>query len=81
MYTPILKGDTLIIYLLYYQKKIEESLIRIMNKLHLLFGGIDLAIVNDKYYFIEVNPTGEWGWLEDKNEMKISKAIMDALCK
>ena len=39
-------------------KKIEESLIRIMNKLHLLFGGIDLAIVNDKYYFIEVNPTG-----------------------
>jgi len=52
-----------------------------MNKLHLLFGGIDLAIVNDKYYFIEVNPTGEWGWLEDKNEMKISKAIMDALCK
>jgi len=62
-------------------KKIEESLIRIMNKLHLLFGGIDLAIVNDKYYFIEVNPTGEWGWLEDKNEMKISKAIMDALCK
>ena len=52
-----------------------------MNKLHLRFGGIDLAYANGEYYFIEVNPTGEWGWLEVKTGMEISSAIEAVLCK
>ena len=51
-----------------------------MEKLKLNFGGIDLAYVNGEYYFIEVNPTGEWGWLEIKTGMKISSEIKMALC-
>ncbi len=60
---------------------IEEAILRLMKKLKLDFGGIDLAIVNDSYYFIEVNPTGEWGWLEVNTGMKISGAIKEALCR
>lgn len=58
---------------------IEKAICMLMKTLDLDFGGIDLAIVNGEYYFIEVNPTGEWGWLEIKAELNISHAIMDAL--
>ena len=51
-----------------------------MNRLHLNFGGIDLAYVDGEYYFIEVNPTGEWGWLEVKTGMNISEQIKKLLC-
>ena len=50
-----------------------------MNKLQLNFGGIDFALVDDKYYFIEVNPTGEWAWLEDVFNGDISKEIVKSL--
>lgn len=58
---------------------VEAAIYKLMKKLDLNFGGIDLAIVNEKYYFIEVNPTGEWGWLEVKTGMNISETIKKAL--
>lgn len=58
---------------------VEEAIHKLMGELNLNFGGIDLAIVEGKYYFIEVNPTGEWGWLEVKTGMKISETIKKAL--
>jgi len=32
--------------------------------LGLTFGAIDMAVTPAGMYFIEINPTGEWGWLE-----------------
>lgn len=58
---------------------VENAIHKLMKKLELNFGGIDLAIVSGEYYFIEVNPTGEWGWLEVKTGTKISKTIKRAL--
>lgn len=60
---------------------VKSSINQLMNKLNLKFGGIDLAYVNGEYYFIEVNPTGEWGWLEVNTGMEISWTIAMALCK
>lgn len=60
-------------------KYVENAIHKLMKKLELNFGGIDLAIVSGKYYFIEVNPTGEWGWLEVKTGTNISKTIKRAL--
>lgn len=54
---------------------IKYSITKLMDMLQLNFGGIDLALVNGEYYFIEVNPTGEWGWLEVKTHTPISVAI------
>lgn len=59
---------------------IEDALCKLMKKLNLNFGGIDLAIVSEEYYFIEVNPTGEWGWLEVNTGKNISENIKRALC-
>lgn len=61
-------------------KDIEFAIDNLMRKLQLNFGGIDLAYVNGEFYFIEVNPTGEWGWLEVKTGMQISMQIKKLLC-
>ena len=58
---------------------VENAIHKLMKKLELNFGGIDLAIVSGEYYFIEVTPTGEWGWLEVKTGTNISKTIKRAL--
>lgn len=59
---------------------VSLAICNLMEKLKLRFGGIDMAIVDDKFIFIEVNPTGEWGWLEVNTGMEISRTIKQALC-
>ncbi len=44
-------------------KEIECYCFELLNRLNLNFGAIDLLISNEKFIFIEINPTGEWGWL------------------
>lgn len=58
---------------------ISNKIIELMNKLGILFGGVDLAFSNGKYYFIEVNPTGEWGWLSTYGTIPLEKAIVNEL--
>lgn len=58
---------------------LQSKLLELMNLLQLNFGGIDLAKVQDDYYFIEVNPTGEWGWLTTKSGVGIDAAIVDLM--
>ena len=57
--------------------EIEEKLLCLMKELNLSFGGIDLARTGDEYFFIEVNPTGEWGWIEASVGYDIHGAIVD----
>ncbi len=35
----------------------------LMKELNLSYGAIDLVETPEETYFIEINPTGEWGWL------------------
>lgn len=58
---------------------ISNNIIKLMNKLGLLFGGVDLAFSDGQYYFIEVNPTGEWGWLSQYSAIPLEKAIVNEL--
>lgn len=51
----------------------------LVRKLKLRFGAIDLARTESGLWFLEINPTGEWAWLEDVFEGGISKAIVDDL--
>lgn len=59
--------------------EVSSNLIRLMKKLNLQFGGVDLIYFNDEYYFIEVNPTGEWGWLKFSTETNLEKEIVDCM--
>jgi Glutathione synthase/Ribosomal protein S6 modification enzyme (glutaminyl transferase) len=51
-----------------------------MHRLGLSFGAIDLIRhVNGNYYFLEVNPFGEWGMLEKKLGYPISETIAEKI--
>lgn len=52
---------------------------QLCQTLGLVFGAIDLALQDGKYYFLEINPTGEWGWLVDQAGLPIDEAIAEAL--
>ena len=48
----------------------------LVNRLGLKFGAIDLALTKDgSYIFFEINPNGEWLWIEDQLSFPISERI------
>ncbi|WP_254634087.1 RimK-like protein [Mesorhizobium sp. GbtcB19] len=57
---------------------IERRCRALVARLGLVFGAIDLALANGRYWFIEINPTGEWGWLE-RPEWSIAATIAGEL--
>lgn len=61
--------------------KIENKCIKLLKELDLKFGAIDLVIYGEDYYFIEINPTGEWSWLMSHTDLAIDKTIAELLIK
>jgi len=59
--------------------ELKASCLALLRHLDLRYGAIDLARVRDDYLFFEVNPTGEWGWLDVVFEGRIAEAIVDEL--
>ncbi len=58
--------------------EVADSCRLLIRDLGLRYGAIDLAFSGDRYWFIEINPTGEWGWL-DRQGRGISEAIAKEL--
>lgn len=51
-----------------------------MSRLGLRFGALDFLVTADgEWYFLEVNPNGQWAWIEQETGLPISEAIADAL--
>jgi len=52
----------------------------LMDRLDLRFGAIDFIQDNDgKYWFLEINPNGQWAWIECRTNYKISYEIAELL--
>lgn len=61
---------------------VESKLMDLMKTLDLRYGAIDLIEnLEGDFIFLEVNPAGNWLWLEEKLNLPISMAIASALCK
>lgn len=73
------KKDELIYNKIDLPNDISEKTQKLMKKLNLRFGGLDFALVDGRYYFIEVNPTGEWAWIVGATGMPIDKKIAETL--
>lgn len=59
---------------------IQEKLLRFMKSLNISFGAIDMVLTpEDEFVFLEINPSGQWGWIEAITGMPISEAIADLL--
>ena len=51
-----------------------------MVSLRLTFGAIDLIETpKGEYVFLEINPNGQWLWLDDMLDLGISAAVADWL--
>ncbi|MDT5271252.1 MAG: hypothetical protein QOH49_3438 [Acidobacteriota bacterium] len=60
--------------------KIEEKILRLMDYFVLNYGAVDLIVTPDgRHVFLEVNPVGEFFWLECYSGLPISDAIADVL--
>lgn len=59
---------------------ISYKCLRLVSDLGLLFGAIDLALMDDNSYrFFEINANGQWGWLEKHTELPLRRAMLDLL--
>ncbi|WP_345992616.1 MvdC/MvdD family ATP grasp protein [Chryseobacterium sp. Chry.R1] len=61
---------------------IKSSLTLMMKEMGLYMGAIDMIKGRDEnYYFLEVNPQGEWGMLQKELNFPIAERIADNLIK
>ncbi|MFD2631261.1 hypothetical protein [Idiomarina piscisalsi] len=59
---------------------IAKSCIELTSKLNLRFSAIDLVCdQKGNYWFLEINPNGQWAWIENKTNLPIASAIVDEL--
>jgi len=61
-------------------KKIEKQCISLVKKLGLNFGAIDFVLdENNEFIFLEINPNGQWAWIETQLNYPISETITNLL--
>ena len=59
---------------------VEEKILRLMDHFALNYGAIDIILTPEgKHVFLELNPCGEFFWLERSPGLPISDAIADVL--
>jgi glutathione synthase/RimK-type ligase-like ATP-grasp enzyme len=59
---------------------IREKCLKLVRELGLEFGAIDLGLCNDgSYFFFEINPNGQWAWLEQTTGCPLTKTLVDFL--
>ena len=59
---------------------LEKQLVNLVKSYGLSFAAIDMALdKSGNYMFFELNPNGEWGWLERETDLDISTAVADTL--
>lgn len=58
--------------------KVKANLLRFMTSINLKYGAIDLIETLDgNFVFLEVNPSGQWGWIADFAKLPIPEAVAD----
>ena len=60
--------------------EVARQCIELVADYGLLFGAIDLARRADgKYVFFELNPNGQWAWLEHRTGLPLRARLADLL--
>lgn len=60
--------------------EVAARCVRLVETLGLCFGAIDMVLTPDReYVFLELNPNGQWAWIQDLTALPISEAIADLL--
>ena len=60
--------------------EIAERCVRLVSEFDLNYGALDLILTPDgRYVFLEINPGGQWLWLEAATGIPIADAVADLL--
>ncbi|MEW6731466.1 MAG: MvdD family ATP-grasp ribosomal peptide maturase [Acidobacteriota bacterium] len=60
--------------------EVEEKLLKLMDYFGLNYGAIDIILTPDgRHIFLEINPAGEFFWLEKSPGLPISKTLAEVL--
>ena len=63
-------------------EQIRHQCFSILNDFGLVFGAFDFIVSpEDEWFFLEVNPNGQWQWLEQELDLKISDSIIEYLIR
>ena len=59
---------------------VRRACLELTRHFNLKFSAIDLVVspTND-VVFLEINPNGQWGWIEDMTDLPIARALADLL--
>lgn len=61
-------------------KEIKDKCIKLLDMFDLKFGAIDMILTPEgEYYFLEINPNGQWAWIEKRTGYELTKALVDIL--
>ncbi|MFE1411185.1 hypothetical protein ACFW6F_10300 [Streptomyces sp. NPDC058746] len=59
---------------------VAERCRRLLRRYGLLFGALDFILTPDgEYMFLELNPNGEWDWVEALTGLPVASALGDVL--
>jgi glutathione synthase/RimK-type ligase-like ATP-grasp enzyme len=59
---------------------IQQKLLRFMQAVGLRYGAIDMVETpKGDFVFLEINPSGQWGWIADIAGLPISEAVAEML--
>jgi hypothetical protein len=58
---------------------VENKCRKYVESAGLIFGAIDLIEYGGDFYFVEINPNGEWGWLQKPHNIPIAQTLCDLL--
>jgi glutathione synthase/RimK-type ligase-like ATP-grasp enzyme len=59
---------------------VARRCLRLVGELGLCYGAIDMVLTPDgRYVFIEINPNGQYLWIEQMTGLPISDAVCDLL--
>jgi hypothetical protein len=59
---------------------LRQRCVQLVESLGLCYGAIDMVLTpDDRYVFLEVNPNGQYLWIEELTGLPISDAICDVL--
>jgi glutathione synthase/RimK-type ligase-like ATP-grasp enzyme len=61
---------------------VQAALLALQRRLNLVYGAIDMRLTDDgQYYFLEVNPAGQWLFIEQRTGQPIAQAHADLLAR
>jgi glutathione synthase/RimK-type ligase-like ATP-grasp enzyme len=62
--------------------EVRSQLLSLMSRLGLVYGAIDMRLMpTGEYVFLEINPAGQWLFIESATQQKITGCMVDALIK